>query len=596
MIKKRLLSFIVAFAMISTLCLGSVPVFAEELSYNIGYTYENLDSVVAVYNTDTKTLTISGSQKMDGTLEPWSEYKAEIESIIFEGDGDFSEIDRWTFREYSNLKSIVLPTNITQSPTFDDCMLLESVEFGDNDILTTLGSFTSCANLKSITIPKSVTSIGGFPYCSSLETVIFEDGINISSIENYTFADCSSLKSIDIPNGVKVIGDYAFYNCYSMTTVTIPEGVTSIGESAFNMCAEIKTITIPSSVETIGDNAFDSAYFIDNFISNSEKLVYNDNMFGSEYSYMGAYTSNKIATVPANQTELADKLTILGYNVRKIGTDVGGSGSGGGSTDGDNSDEIETSGLLENDIAWEHDTEVKVLTFDTTTATSTTLPEFEAGTQPYAASFVENEPATTIDFGGVTDIGSSAFLGLNYDEEDEITIYGDNAEGFEDAILEQTGVKSVSYGGSELPEGASTVIVNQAATNFVVTVPFAISVNMDAEANITVSEGLTIDNKCAWGPIIVKTIQVITRTDWSLGNYDTEDFINMPVSTKKIGMTINDSRVNTDGSVVLNDSLSSTIKHNDSKTLFFDAKLPAQKTAIEETVAAIIFTIDWDKV
>lgn len=43
-------------------------------------------------------------------------------------------------------------------------------------------------------------------------------------------------------------------------------------------------------------------------------------------------------------------------------------------------------------------------------------------------------------------------------------------------------------------------------------------------------------------------------------------------------------------------SLSSVIKYQSTKELFFNAKLPAQKTTLQENVAAVVFTVDFDKV
>ena len=51
------------------------------------------------------------------------------------------------------------------------------------------------------------------------------------------------------------IGDAAFANCSSLTSITIPEGVTSIGMSAFDTCTSLTSITIPSSVTRIAEKA-----------------------------------------------------------------------------------------------------------------------------------------------------------------------------------------------------------------------------------------------------------------------------------------------------------------------------------------------------
>ena len=104
----------------------------------------------------------------------------------------------------------------------------------------------------------TVTSIGNYAFnnCSSLKDVDITD--NVTSIGNYAFNNCSSLEIVNIPNTVTSIGDQAFNNCSSLTTLVIPEGVNSIGNSAFQGCSGLTSMTIPKSVSSIGDFAFKS--------------------------------------------------------------------------------------------------------------------------------------------------------------------------------------------------------------------------------------------------------------------------------------------------------------------------------------------------
>ena len=78
------------------------------------------------------------------------------------------------------------------------------------------------------------------------------------SIGVNAFADCISLASITLPEGVTKIGAYTFNNCSSLTSVTIPEGVTSIGELAFNDCTNLASITSHAVMPPCcGDDTFE---------------------------------------------------------------------------------------------------------------------------------------------------------------------------------------------------------------------------------------------------------------------------------------------------------------------------------------------------
>ena len=55
----------------------------------------------------------------------------------------------------------------------------------------------------------------------------------------YTFAGCTSLASVVIPECVTAIGEDAFKDCTSLTSVSIPEGVTVIGRGAFSGCTSL---------------------------------------------------------------------------------------------------------------------------------------------------------------------------------------------------------------------------------------------------------------------------------------------------------------------------------------------------------------------
>ena len=105
-------------------------------------------------------------------------------------------------------------------------------------------------------ITYSVTSIREYAFygCNSLKSVTI--GNSVTSIGSYAFYNCYSLKSVTIGNSVTSIGDEAFFNCNGLNSVTIGNSVTSIGDKAFYNCNGLNSVTIPNSVTSIGDKAF----------------------------------------------------------------------------------------------------------------------------------------------------------------------------------------------------------------------------------------------------------------------------------------------------------------------------------------------------
>ena len=93
-----------------------------------------------------------------------------------------------------------------------------------------------------------------FENCTSLKSVTIPDSVTV--IDLYAFEGCTGLTSITIPNSVTEIGNCAFKDCTGLTSITIPESVTVIGISAFEGCTGLTSVTIPDSVKDISWNAF----------------------------------------------------------------------------------------------------------------------------------------------------------------------------------------------------------------------------------------------------------------------------------------------------------------------------------------------------
>lgn len=140
----------------------------------------------------------------------------------------------------SEITSIVVHDGVTKVPTY---------------FAGTNNSTTYYPNLTSVSLADSVTSIGDFSFrnCTALKTV--ELGTGCTSIATNAFRNCTALESINLEN-VKTIGNYAFYGCSKLQEARLGDELTTIGSQAFYGCAKLESVTIPGSVTSIGTYAF----------------------------------------------------------------------------------------------------------------------------------------------------------------------------------------------------------------------------------------------------------------------------------------------------------------------------------------------------
>ena len=160
-----------------------------------------------------------------------------------------------------------------QNGVLAKCMMSgeENVTVTIPDGVTSIGkdTFFDCGLLQSITIPNGVINIGNYVFagCNSLQSInVSEGNSNYLSCGGVLFDKSKSVlikypdgkkdTSYIITDGVTSIGDFAFMYCITLKSITIPNSVTSVGCDAFRWCVLLESIIIPESVTSIGDGAF----------------------------------------------------------------------------------------------------------------------------------------------------------------------------------------------------------------------------------------------------------------------------------------------------------------------------------------------------
>ena len=124
-------------------------------------------------------------------------------------------------------------------------------------------TFQGCSSLTSLEIPQGVTSIGpGAFYGAGIEAIHIPDAVSV--LETQVLKDCENLKEVKLPTNLTKIGLQAFSftpnierfiladGTVCTEEIIIPEGVTEIAEKAFYFRnTNFKTMHLPSTLTTI---------------------------------------------------------------------------------------------------------------------------------------------------------------------------------------------------------------------------------------------------------------------------------------------------------------------------------------------------------
>lgn len=117
-------------------------------------------------------------------------------------------------------------------------------------------SFADCTNLTTIVIPNCIDQWqeGALKNCTALTNVILQDGLR--EIGYSAFSGCTALKHIDIPDSVYQFHSYIFSDCSSLESIKFPNQPIEISDRMFESCTSLKSIVIPSNILGISAFAF----------------------------------------------------------------------------------------------------------------------------------------------------------------------------------------------------------------------------------------------------------------------------------------------------------------------------------------------------
>jgi len=124
--------------------------------------------------------------------------------------------------------------------------------------------FRDCSNFIYIQLPQGLKTIGEYAfYRTNISGISIP--ATVTSIGRYAFSQYDTRKwltNVEIAAGsaLKSIGDHAFYECTSLKAINLPTGITKIEESTFSNCQSLTSVVLPPALESIGQYSFYRTY------------------------------------------------------------------------------------------------------------------------------------------------------------------------------------------------------------------------------------------------------------------------------------------------------------------------------------------------
>ena len=227
-----------------------------------------------------------------------------LKSVTFEDS--VNALSASMFKNCEALEAVSIPNGVKTIPSycFSNCKALTSLDIPESvktiegcafkgcgfasinlpDTVKAIhdGAFADCASLSTVNLPTKGVELGGSYYpsnsnsgtfagCTALKSITLPDGITggmlgAPALTNVKFAPgikkinglggCTALSNVIVPDSARQICEGSFSGCVSLQRIDIPEGVTSISNSAFGYCKSLQQVNLPDSLRKIGYNSF----------------------------------------------------------------------------------------------------------------------------------------------------------------------------------------------------------------------------------------------------------------------------------------------------------------------------------------------------
>ena len=216
----------------------------------VAYKYKGAmpNNTVVTLNDNTASVSPSAFENCD-----------KLKEVVF-NDG-IEAIGSSAFKNCTLLEKAIIPDSVTSigDYAFSGDVTIEELRLGSGIVSIGSYAFQNCTSLTEVTVPKSVVSAPyAFSGCENLEKITFEDGSIV--VPSYIAYCLPYLFDVTVPNSVTSIGQYAFAGCSSLKQLVLPNNLDTLGDRAFENSG-LTEITIPKALKTaVGNTQWDDPY------------------------------------------------------------------------------------------------------------------------------------------------------------------------------------------------------------------------------------------------------------------------------------------------------------------------------------------------
>lgn len=169
------------------------------------------------------------------------------------------EIGSAAFMSCRNLSgTVTIPERVRVVPQdcFRECVGLEKVTLTQSVRNICAGAFAR-SGLRTVDIPRGLREIGDGAFCGArrLEVIAVPNSCRQIGIE--AFSGCTSLIYLQLPAHLTFVPAGVASHCTALMTVNLPDDAIGVEPDAFRYCTSLRCVALPDGLEYIAARAFE---------------------------------------------------------------------------------------------------------------------------------------------------------------------------------------------------------------------------------------------------------------------------------------------------------------------------------------------------